>query len=96
MKNLIFCFALLFSKNSHAQIDKGIWLVGGSGKFYSYNSTYNSTSYSNEAKYTQIDLSPTIGYFVADKLALGIKPTFSSIKGKVTSAGVALRMCNGI
>lgn len=87
MKNLIFCFALLFSKNSHAQIDKGIWLVGGSGKFYSYNSTYNSTSYSNEAKYTQIDLSPTIGYFVADKLALGIKPTFSSIKGKVTSAG---------
>ena len=87
MKNLSFCFALLFFKNSHAQIDKGIWLVGGSGKFYSYNSTYSSTSYSNQAKYTQIDLSPTIGYFVAEKVALGIKPTFSSIKGKVTSLG---------
>ena len=81
-----FCI-LLFSISSKAQLDKGIWLVGGNGKFYSYNSEYRSGSYDNEAKYTQIDISPSIGYFAADKLAFGIKPTFSSIKGKVTSPG---------
>lgn len=84
---LLFFSILVFSISAKCQLDNGIWLVGGSGKFYSYNSTYSSTTYSNEAKYTQIDLSPSIGYFIADKLAFGIKPTFSSIKGKVTTAG---------
>ena len=78
---------ILLTNPLKAQLDKGVWLVGGPGKFYSYNSEYRSASYSNEAKYTQIDLSPSVGYFVADKLAFGIKPTFSSIKGKVTSPG---------
>lgn len=71
----------------HAQLDKGTWLAGGTGKFYSYTSQYSSATYSNEASYTQIDLSPNVGYFVVDKLAFGIRPTFSSIKGKVTTAG---------
>ena len=80
-------FLLLFSFTAKCQLDKGIWLVGGTGKFYSYTSQYSSAAYSNEAKYTQIDLSPSIGYFALDKLAFGIKPTFSSIKGKVTTSG---------
>lgn len=72
---------------SHSQLTKGNWLVGGNGKFYSYKSQYSSASYSSEASYTQIDLSPNIGYFVADKLAFGVRPTFSSIKGEVTTIG---------
>ncbi len=88
MKTLsTFITLLVISLTTKSQIDKGIWLVGGTGKFYSYNSEYTSAIYSNEAKYTQIDLSPSVGYFVTDKLAFGIKPTFSSIKGKVTSTG---------
>lgn len=80
-------FFILLSIPAKAQLNKGIWLAGGNGKFYSYNSEYSSGSYDNEAKYTQIDVSPSIGYFAADKLAFGIKPTFSSIKGRVTSLG---------
>lgn len=88
MKQLIFLFFLFFlASSAKSQLDKGIWLVGGTGKFYSYNSAYTSAAYSNEAKYTQIDISPSVGYFVIDKLAFGLRPTFSSIKGKVISTG---------
>ena len=77
----------LISISLSAQLTKGTWLVGGTGKFYTYTSDYSSATYSNTAKYTQIDISPAVGYFVADKLAFGIKPTLSSIKGKVTTSG---------
>ena len=83
---LLFSFSTCFL-TAQSQLTKGIWLAGGTGKFYSYTSTYSSAAYSNEASYTQIDLSPDIGYFVVDKLAFGLRPTFSSIKGKVTTPG---------
>jgi hypothetical protein len=35
MKNLILFITLLLFKSAHAQLDKGIWLVGGAGSFYS-------------------------------------------------------------
>ncbi len=82
---LILLFALTFK--SFSQLSKNTWLVGGNAKFYSYNSEYSSPTYNSTAKYTQIDLSAPIGYFVADKLAFGIKSTLSSTKGKVTSTG---------
>jgi hypothetical protein len=93
MKFIIFpslLFTLFLTVNSltaECQITKGNWLVGGTGKFYSYTSQYTSATYSNEAKYTQIDLSPNIGLFIVDKLAFGIRPSFTSIKGEVTTDG---------
>ncbi len=93
MKNLfvsylfIAFFLTVNSLTADCQITKGNWLVGGTGKFYSYTSQYTSATYSNEAKYTQIDLSPNIGYFVMDKLAFGVRPSLSSIKGEVTTSG---------
>lgn len=88
MKSFTFSFLFLsISLSTWSQLDKGNFLVGGSGKFYSYNSTNSSSNYNIESKYTQIDLSPVIGYFVIDKLAFGLKPTLSSIKGKVTDVG---------
>ena len=88
MKILFACFLLLTTfLSAQSQITKGNWLVGGSGTFYSYNSQYSSATYSNEASYTQIDLSPDVGYFIIDKLAFGLRPTFSSIKGNVTTTG---------
>jgi len=88
MKKLFISFLFsAFFLITKAQLTKGNWLAGGTGKFYSYTSQYSSTTYTNEASYTQIDLSPNIGYFVANKLAFGIRPTFSSIKGKVTTTG---------
>ena len=88
MKSILTIFTILFiALSASCQITKGNWLVGGTGKFYSYTSEYSSATYSNEAKYTQIDISPSVGYFIIDKLALGIKPTISSIKGRVTTPG---------
>lgn len=88
MKQLVLLFSFsTFFFTAQSQLTKGIWLAGGTGKFYAYKSQYSSATYSNEASYTQIDLSPNIGYFVADKLAFGLRPTFSSIKGEVTGPG---------
>lgn len=85
--SLLICVLVLESFTAEGQLKKGNWLAGGSGKFYSHTSQYISASYSNQAKYTRIDLAPNIGYFVVDQLAVGVRPTFSSIKGEVTSTG---------
>lgn len=87
MKLFILLFFAAFTTKAYSQLNKKTWLVGGNAKFYSYNSDYSSSTYNSTAKYTQIDLSAPIGYFVADKVVFGVKPTFFSNKGKVTSAG---------
>jgi hypothetical protein len=88
MKNLILLLALLLFKNAYAQLDKGVWLVGGSGSFYSYKEDYSTPTYNQTAKYTSIDLAASLGYFIADKFTAGLRPSFSSYKGKVISASV--------
>jgi hypothetical protein len=80
-----FTFLLFMANNTFAQLTKGHWLVGGSGKFYSYKNEYSTSSFTSNGKYTQIDLSPNIGYFLADKFVLGVKSTISSIKGDFTA-----------
>lgn len=65
-----------------AQLTKGHWLVGGNGSFYSYKNEIISSVPTINGKFNQIDISPNIGYFFADKFALGIRSTISSIKGK--------------
>lgn len=81
---IVFCFSYL---NVSAQLTQGNWLVGGTGNFYSYADNTSSSTYNIDSKMTRIDISPSVGYFLIDKLALGFKPTFSSIKGKVTNTG---------
>lgn len=78
---------ILFAKSSLGQLDQGNWLVGGSAKLYSYSNNFGSTANSITAKYTEIDISPNVGYFLADRFVLGLRPTFSSFSGRVTSAG---------
>lgn len=88
MKELFISLLLTsFFSSAKSQLNQGTWLAGGTASFYSYTSDYSSAAYSNKAKYTQINLSATVGYFVADKLAFGLRPGFSSIKGRVTTPG---------
>ena len=68
---LLFIAALLFTGLANAQITKGNWMVGGNGSF-SYTNSKSEQSSSSTKDYT-INLSPNIGYFVYDKLALGSK-----------------------
>jgi hypothetical protein len=83
---LLFIVTNLFL-SSFSQLTKKNWLVGGSGKFYSYKTSYRTATYNTDGKYTDIYISPNVGYFVADKLAFGLRPSFSSSKGEITSPG---------
>jgi hypothetical protein len=84
MKHIFSFFSLLvFAGTTFGQLTKGHWLVGGSGRFYSYKNEYSTSTVNNTGKYTQIDVSPNIGYFIADKIGLGLRTTFSSVKGKI-------------
>lgn len=86
MKHIFFvCFLLSITTLSFGQITQGHWLVGGSGRFYSYKNNYQTSAFTSNGKYTQIDLSPNVGYFLADKFALGLKTTLSSLKGDWTA-----------
>ena len=76
---LLFANSILTVK---CQLTKGNWLVGGTGKFSIYNNSYISSNYNVEYKYTDISISPSVGYFVSKKLAFGLRPTFSSSIGK--------------
>lgn len=88
MSRLFFVFILFFaSSTTIAQLTKGNWLTGGTGTLYSYNGTYSSPTLNNESEHTEIDLSATLGYFVADKIAFGLRPGFSSLKGEVKDFG---------
>ena len=88
MKHLFFFLPLLlFSLSSKCQLDKGVWLVGGSGSFYSYHEDYTAPSVEVTGRWTSIDLSGSIGYFLVDKFSAGLRPYFSSTKGESSGGG---------
>jgi hypothetical protein len=88
MKFFLSCLLLILcSSLAHAQLEQGTWLVGGSGSYSNFTALNSGTNYSTDSKYTQISLSPYLGIFILNKFAIGLLPTFSSVKGKVTSTG---------
>ena len=74
MKKL-FIVALAFCSVSllHAQLNRGQWLVGGSAGFST--SSYDAGNVSEKG--TKVQLSPGVGYFVFNKLALGLRATIN-------------------
>jgi hypothetical protein len=89
MKKLIISnFLILFCLAANSQITKGYWLIGGSGKFQSYNQKTILGTLNTEWNYTNIDISPSVGYFVKDRVAFGARSTFSSIKGADVRGGI--------
>lgn len=87
---LFIAIALLITINSFGQLDKKTWLVGGTGSFDSYkeNYTYVFTGTGTgenieiERSIKEIEFSPKVGYFVIDKLALGIGVSYISEKSE--------------
>lgn len=75
---------LLFTITANAQITKGNWLVGGSGTFYSEDYKNEQFKYKN----TVFGLRPNIGYFLINRLAIGLSPvvTFTKTDGSGNSA----------
>lgn len=58
----------------YCQITKSNWMVGGTASFSSYKSSSEIT-----AQYQQntLQLSPTVGYFLIDNLAIGLRPSIT-------------------
>jgi hypothetical protein len=77
---------LIFSFSSKGQVAKGNWLVGGAGSLYSYNQDFSVPTYTVQYKYTDINASAAVGYFFADKIVAGLRPTFSFLKGHWTGS----------
>lgn len=96
MKPIFFItITLLITTSSYAQLEKSTWLVGGTGSFYSYTDNYSSEQLTQTGKWTNIDLSASIGYFPLDKLCAGIRPLFSSTKGSNTASNGSIGTSNG-
>jgi hypothetical protein len=54
-----------------AQTNQGSVLLGGSINFSSYNESRKDDFHSIESKTTNFNISPTVGYFVANRVAVG-------------------------
>ena len=86
MKQLVLLFSfwtLLFT--AQGQLTKGIWLVGGTGGFSSTKNTYSSSAATQTSDVVNLKLSPNIGYFLLDKFAVGLRPSFAKTKAQVTT-----------
>jgi len=88
MKRVFLLFLItIFSFTSYGQLTKGNWLVGGTGNFLSSKNIYTSPTFSSSSDRIDIKISPNIGYFIIDKFAVGLRPSFSKYKEQVTNGG---------
>jgi hypothetical protein len=73
----ILIFLLLLNIVCYCQITKKNWMVGGNASYSSYKHSSTAT-----VQYEQniIQVSPAIGYFLIDKLAVGLRPSISHQK----------------
>ncbi len=71
---ILFIITLLMTFASNAQIEKGNWMMGGTGGIGNFKTTYNG---SNSESNTTIVIAPNIGYFFIDKLSIGIAGQFN-------------------
>lgn len=74
---LFIAFSLLSFLTTNAQITKGNWMVGGSGSFTNYKSTFQSGITEITQTGSALTISPNLGYFIVDNLVLGSIVSFS-------------------
>lgn len=79
MKMFLTSIVLIFSLTAKCQLDKGTWLINGTGNFSSSNYNFKNTVQNTTQKSTSLNikLSPSISFFVIDKLTIGLKPSIS-------------------
>lgn len=88
---LFIVVTLLFVFKTYGQLDNKTWLVGGTGSFNSYkqNETFIFQGTGEQSKVqrkiNEIELSPKVGYFIMDKLVVGLSFSFTSEKSESTT-----------
>lgn len=86
MKKLFVLSALALVGLANAQTEKGSWVVGGSTTlgFNSANTKYKYDGNSTDGpKVSTFTITPSVGYFVIDKLAIGIDLGYTSLTTKM-------------
>jgi hypothetical protein len=78
---LLILISFTFYNNADSQITKGNWMIGGAASFKSSKYDYGGVS----LKQTIAQLSGDVGYFVIDKLAIGLKPGYEKTGTKGNS-----------
>ncbi len=88
---LCFIFSMIFIENVSGQTQKGNWMIGGSGGFMSNNMKmtnfiFDNSITSSNTKTTNLYLNGNIGYFIKDRLVIGLSPNInlSSVKNTYT------------
>ena len=76
MKKFFFLIiAAIFSvAAANAQLSKGNWMIGGSIDFSHKTQNNQSGTFTYNYKSTSLQASPGAGYFIIDKLAVGLRP----------------------
>ena len=69
---LLIIISFFTVKNVNSQITKGNWLVGGSASFSQQNPSSTAIAM---FKQTNFQINPFVGYFLIDKLAVGLNPS---------------------
>lgn len=88
MKHYFTCFFfLLLSLVSKSQLTKGIWIAGGTASFYATQNKYSSTVANQTSDVVRLSINPSVGYFVADKFAIGLRPGYTKTKSQVNTSG---------
>lgn len=75
-KTVLLLFTCFICSSSFAQLEKGNWLVGGSGSFSSAKYKGIPVDFTQ----TNVDISTTLGYFVLNKFVTGISGDYSYFK----------------
>ena len=82
-KTILFLLYSLFLISAKAQIAKGNWLLNGSTSFSYFKSSSEAAAQFSQ---TNFQISPKIGYFLRDKFAVGISPSFIYGNNNVNSS----------
>lgn len=76
---IVLGIAMLLLEKANCQLEKGNWLIGGSGNYSNYKSKGNNAI---NSKIRILEISPDIGYFIDDQIATGIKLNLNFSKAK--------------
>ncbi|MGN6540899.1 MAG: outer membrane beta-barrel protein [Ginsengibacter sp.] len=90
MKKTILLILISFSfYHGNSQITKDNWLVGGNASFSQLQSASTSAA---KYKQTNFQITPLVGYFLKDKFAVGLNPSFTYVSNNVGSTSTIINI----
>jgi len=89
LKPVLAIVIVLFSSvAAKSQLAKGTWLAGCTAYFSTSDISIWNSGLSSKKTTIHFGFSPGIGYFLTDKLAAGLRPTFSWEKTDIKTSGL--------